>query len=766
MKKCLYSIAAIILLVGTATAGQIRVESELDSSYQIRTNCNGEEENLTDYVNPFIGTGIYSRFGAMGRGNCYPGAVVPFGMVQLSPDTGPNTAGYSYEDNYVEGFSHTHLSGCGIYGFGNILLMPTVGYIKTTERQYRSRFSHENEVAYPGYYSVVLEDYNIKTELTATTRCGFHKYIFPSSDNANILIDISHTLEIYGVSDAKAEIVDNTTVSGYITIPKPSFGEKPYTTYFTAKFSEPFSSCGTWNGTKKCSEGTLESGNDIGVYVTFVTHEDEAIYVKVGLSYVGEEQALQNLESEIPSWDFNKTQYDAKIAWNDALSVIKTEGGTSQQKIIFYTALYHSLLMPHVFSDVNGKYIGFDDEIHLAEDYIHYATFSLWDTFRSEHPLLTLVQPEKQNDMIKSLIDIYERDGWFPRWAFANRHTNCMIGDHSTSVIVDSYLKGIDEFNVSKAYEGMRKSAMELPPISHDYQGRYGLEYYTKIGYAPYWRVYQSVSITLEYCYDDWCLSQIAKSLGNNSDHELFLQRSHNYKNLFDPFTKFMRPKYYIGLWKLLFLPSSWTGFTEGNSWTYTWFVPHDVQGLIDLMGKERFSRRLDYFFSKFVYPTWSRPFSHYWHGNEPDQHVPYLYNYVDQPWKTQRTVRRIMDDLYSTGPEGIPGNDDCGQLSSWYVFSAIGFYPVCPGNITYQIGSPIFNKTTIHLNDQYYCGDEFVIIANNLSQENKYIQSVTLNGEPLTRTWIKHSEIVNGGTLVFEMRNLPSNWGSYLGSD
>jgi len=768
MNKCIFSIVLAIVMVGTASAGQTTIENKQNLFNKIEFHSLKENENLTNYVNPFIGTGVCSHLGAMGQANCYPGAVVPLGMVQLSPDTGENIAGYAYEDNYIEGFSHTHLSGCGAHGLGNILIMPITGDIKTKEKQYKSRFSHANETAYPGFYSVILEDYNIKTELTATYRCGFHKYTFPSTNNAHVLIDVTHTLEDNRPIDASVEIINHEIITGYVTIPFPFGGGitpytppyTPYTTYFAAKFSIPFSSYGVWNGGTLYPDSNSRRGRDIGAYVNYSTLADSIIEAKVGISYVSEEQALLNLNTEIPDWDFNKTKYDANMAWNDILSTLTVEGKTEDQKTIFYTALYHSFLMPNIFNDVNGKYIGFDDEIHTVENYTCYATFSLWDTFRSEHPLLTLVQPDRQSDMIKSLINIYEQGGWFPRWPFLNRYTNCMIGDHATVVIVDSYLKGIIDFNISKAYEGMKKNAMELSP--NVYEGRTDLQYYKKLGYVPYGKIsqYQSVSKTLEYAYDDWCLAQIAKMLDKNNDYELFLERSQNYKNLFDPFTKFMRPKYCTGLWKILFFPSSWIGFTEGNSWTYTWFIPHDIQGLISLMGKERFSKRLDYFFSKFVYPSWFRPFSHYWHGNEPDQHVPYLYNYVSQPWKTQHTVRRIMDELYGTGQDGIPGNDDCGQLSSWYVFSAMGMYPVCPGNTTYQIGSPIFEKITLHLDNQYYSGGDFVIIAHNVSKDNKYIQSATLNDEPLKRTWIKHSEIVNGGSLIFRMGSNPSNWG------
>ena len=405
-KEYLFVILVLALLVGTASASQIRVENEQNLSYKIEIVSPMTKEDLTNYVNPFIGTGTYSHLGAMGRANCYPGVVVPFGMVQLSPDTGNNIAGYLYEDSYIQGFSHTHVSGCGRHGFGNILIMPTTGDIKITEGQYKSKFSHDNENASPGYYTVDLERYNIRSELTATNHVGFHKYTFPFSNNAHILIDVSHTLEYTPPKESSVEIVDNETITGYVTIPSPFLtGKTPYTTYFVAKFSKPFSSYGTWNGRTLYPGVSSQSGKDVGAHIDYSTSADEIIKVKVGISYVSVEQACLNLENETPDWDFEKVRCDARADWNDKLNKIEVEGGTNDQKVIFYTALYHSLLMPHTFSDVNGEYIGMDDSIYTAENYTHYATFSLWDTFRSEHPLLTLIQPKKQNDMIKSSVN-------------------------------------------------------------------------------------------------------------------------------------------------------------------------------------------------------------------------------------------------------------------------------------------------------------------------------------------------------------------------
>lgn len=759
-----------------------------------------------DYVNPFIGTDIFSKGGAMAQGNTYPGAVVPFGMVQLSPDTGKNIAGYLYGDKYIEGFSHTHFSGTGVAGFGNVLVTAKTGELKTDEKGYRSSFSHDSEEASPGSYSVLLNDYGIKAELTATERAGMHRYTFPQSNNAHIILDASHILH-----DISNYVPVNTTLDALVNIsPKEQLirgytkGLPPiavgktltaYTLYFAARINHTFKQYGTWNGKHIYSKKNIEKGTDIGAYISFPTSKDEQIIVKVGISFVSEDQALLNLDTEIPYWDFDLIKNEARKKWNKALGKIVVEGNNEDNKIKFYTALYHAYLLPSIFSDVNGLYMGFEggkhngenDRVHIAKGYTQYSMFSLWDTFRAEHPLLTILVPEVQTDMIKSLISIYESGGWFPIWPFANRYTSIMIGDHSIPVIVDSYFKGINDFDVEKAYEGMKKNSLELPPVAHDFVGRMGLNLYKSLGYIPYNALdvdetlkaifnpvknpllYQFVSqvmaniqciaITLEYCYDDWCLARLAKALGKNDDYKLFMERSKYYRNVFDNNTKFMRPKSFNGHWMPLYNPENWyPGFTEGNAWTYSWFVPHDVQGLIELMGKDLFIDRLDHFFEKFIYPGWLSKFSQYWHGNEPDQHMPYLYDFVGQPWKTQSVVRRIMDELYGTGPSGIPGNDDCGQLSAWYVFSAMGFYPFCPGATYYTIGSPQFEKITIHLAN----GKDFVIKAINNADKSYYIKDAYLNGEKLEKTYFEHKDIIEGGTLIFEMRPEPSTgWGS-----
>jgi len=715
-----------------------------------------------EYVNPFIGTG--------GHGHTFPGACVPFGMVQLSPDTGisgwDHCSGYHYPDNGIMGFSLTHLSGTGCADYGDILLMPTTGKLKLTPVTPGSRFSHEDEQASAGYYAVILQTYNIKVELTATRRAGFLRFTFPKSSETHILIDLAHGIGNSPVQ-AYVKVVGGNQIEGY----RRSKGwARDRTVYFVAEFSKPFSSYGTWEETWRRwihRDQSEESGKKVGAYVGYSASQSRVIMVKVGISFVSVDGARRNLEVEIPDWDFERVRREAKETWNEELNKIEVEGGTDDQKVIFYTALYHCLLCPYVFSDVDGKYIGMDGRIHTAKDHTHYSVFSLWDTFRAEMPLLTLIQPERLKDMISSLVAKYKEGGWLPIWPLANNYTNCMIGDHAVPVIVDAYMKGIRNFEVEKAYEAMRKGAMETPPQGHPFRGRVGLEYYKEMGYIPADKVDQSVSRTLEYAYDDWCLAQMARVLGKDDDYNIFLKRAHYYENVFDTSGQFMRPRNMDGSWVEPFDPMEAGNryYTEANAWQYTWSVPHDVEGLIELMGgAEKFIKKLDALFEQSPEvkgpPDITGLIGQYAHGNEPSHHIAYLYNYAGAPWKTQERVRQIMDGLYGPGPQGLCGNEDCGQISAWYVFSAMGFYPVCPGQGMYVIGSPIFERVTIHLNRPYKA-DKFIIKANNVSSEDKYIQSAVFNGKALKKPWIRHSDITAGGTLTFEMGPEPNTeWG------
>jgi predicted alpha-1,2-mannosidase len=732
-----------------------------------------------DFVNPFIGTDYH--------GHTFPGASMPAGLVQLGPDTDIRgwdwSSGYHYSDSSIMGFSHLHRSGMGAGDWGDILFMPTTGELKVVPgtksdpgKGYRSRFSHSEEEASPGYYAVNLKDYGIKAELSVTNRAGFHNYTFPKSNFSHILIDLKH-----GIGDSctssQVKIVNNTEIEGY----RASIGfVKKQTVYFCAKFSKPFRSFGTWDN-ENIKEGSKdESGNHIGAFVDYATSENENIKVKVGISYISTAQARLNLNTEIPHWMFKRVRKDARMTWNKELSKIKVQIGkefdetSSKEKLVtFYTALYHSLLFPATFGDVDGKYIGLDDKVHTAKNFTYDSDFSLWDTFRAEMPLLTLLQPERNKDAISTMIVQYEQGGWLPTpQQFGNSYTNDMIGDHPVAAILDAYMKGINNFDVEKAYEAVRKNATETPS-GHRSRGRVGLDYYTEYGYIPFDKVRESVSRTLEYAYNDWCVAMLAKNLGKKDDYEMFLRRASNYRNIIDTSTGFARPKDCTGKWIEPFNPT-FIGhgrerhYTEANAWQYTWFVPHDVQGLINLEGgEEQFIKKLDTLFTRSseiqsTVADVTGLIGQYAHGNEPSHHTVYLYDYAGAPWRTQDLVRKVMDNLYNSGPAGLCGNEDMGQMSAWYVFSAMGFYPVTPGQNVYAIGSPLFSKVTISLDKECYNADKFVIETRDNSAENKYIQSAMLNGKPLNKPWFDHSEIKNGGTLIFQMGPKPDNeWGS-----
>ena len=735
--------------------------------------------NYAGYVNPLVGTNDH--------GHTFPGAALPGGMVQLGPDTDTKgwdwCSGYHYSDSSVMGFSHLHRSGMGAGDWGDILLMPTTGALKVEPgakdkpgEGYRSRFSHAEEEASPGYYAITLKDYGIKAQLTVTERAGFHKYTFPKSDASHILIDMYHGVRD-NCTDALVKIVNNTEIEGH----RVSTGfVKNKNVYFCAKFSKPFISFGTWEK-KSIKAGSREaSGAQSGAYVDYRTSDNESVEVKVGISYTSIAQARLNLDTEIPQWNFDQVREAAKAKWNKALAKIEIEldkgndTNSAKQKFeIFYTALYHSLLFPATFSDVDGKYMGLDNEVHTSKDFTYRSDFSLWDTFRAEMPLLTLIAPDRSNDAINTMIAQYEQGGWLPTpQQFGNSYTNDMIGDHPVVVFLDAYRKGIRNFDLQKAYQAVRKNAMETPPSDHRSRGRIGLEYYLKLGYVPYDKIRESVSRTLEYAFNDWCVAQLAKEAGKMDDYELFMKRASNYKNVMDLSTGFARPKDSNGKWLDPFDPK-FVGqgkdrhYTEANAWQYTLFVPHDVNGVINLSGgRSNFVAKLDTLFTtsseiKSTVSDITGLIGQYAHGNEPGHHTVYLYNYAGVPWKTQNMARRVMDELYTSGPAGLCGNEDMGQMSAWYVLSSMGFYPVAPGQNVYSIGSPEFRKVTIQLDKSFGNAGKFIIETKNNSKENKYIQSASLNGKPLNKPWFDHAEIKNGGTLSFVMGPEPNkSWG------
>lgn len=817
------------------------------------TAC-GDEIELVDYVNPFIGTDK--------EGNTFPGACLPFGMVQLSPDNGfRGVKAYNYSKTSILGFSHTHLSGTGSgtkTNYNNILIMPTIGELKvfpgvakdpnhlarnslrkkifnlsdeaqkqwdtmsrTDQRKkwalllkdekrviltsmansgydtskvikgYESAYSHKEEEADPGYYAVNLKDYGIKAEMTTTERVGFHRYTFPESQDAHLIIDVTHSLT--PDRDTYVKVLNENQIEGFVTGDREGDHSRPLTCYFFAEFNKSFTTYGTWNGDNIKHGITEMSGKDgVGAFVNFSTSEGEQVLIKVGISFVSIEGAKKNLEAEVPHWDFDEIRSQAKNIWNKKLNKIKVKGGTESQKTTFYTSLYHSLLFPRTFSDVDGSYYSrFDSTVHRTPGEPYYVDFSLWDTYRAQHPLLAYLEPERQNEMIHTFLKMYDQGGRLPLYvSYKNYFMKVMIGDHATSVIVDSYMKGIRDFDIEKAYEAMRKNAM-VP--GEKASSRIGLIDYMNLGYAPADKVRESVSVTLEYAYDDWCLSEMARTLGKNDDYELFSKRARNYENLYDKSTGLMRPRMADGSWLQMCIDEPdiirkdghryyscfdplWVGvspnrhFTESNAWQYLWHVPYDVHGLIDLIGgREKFISKLDTLFTMTpdetgpeYAPLYSK-IGQYVHGNEPVHHVGYLYNYAGAPWKTQQRVHQIMEEKYIAAPDGLCGNDDMGQMSAWYLFSAMGFYPVAPGQNVFAIGTPLFEEASLELGD-YYEGNKFTVKAEGVSTENYYIQSATLNGANYNKTWINHEDIIKGGTLTFIMGPKPNKeWGASL---
>ncbi|MCX6232527.1 MAG: GH92 family glycosyl hydrolase [Bacteroidetes bacterium] len=687
-----------------------------------------------DYVNPFIGTG--------GHGHTYPGVALPFGMVQLSPDTRldgwDGCGGYHYSDSIVYGFSHTHLSGTGCSDYGDILLMPTVGDIQWDNKQYASTFSHQNEKARPGYYQLMLDKYKVNVELTATKRVGFHKYTFPESKQSNILIDLKHRDRVI---DSYIKI-GKDEVEGYR---RSMAWAADQHVYFVAKFSKAFENHQiALNDTVQQGISELK-GINIKAYVNFSTKKDEVIYVKVGISAVSIENARKNLEAEIKDWDFDKVKIDADSAWNKELGKIEVEGGTDDQKSIFYTAMYHAFLNPNTYSDVDGQYRGRDLKVHQA-DFDYYTVFSLWDTYRATHPLYTLVQQKRTTDFIKTFIRQYEEGGLLPVWELSGNETGCMIGYHAVPVIVDAYMKGIRDFDAEKAFAAMKASAE---------QDKLGLKSYKACGVIYANEEGESVSKLLEYAYDDWCIAQMAKALNKTDDYNYFIVRAQSYKNLLDPQTGFMRARM-NNIWFSPFEPAEVNfNYTEANAWQYSFYVPQDISGFAGYLGgKEKLAEKLDQLF-KADSKTKGREqaditglIGQYAHGNEPSHHMAYLYDFVGQPWKTQEIIHKIQSEMYSNKPDGLCGNEDCGQMSSWLVMSAMGIYAVTPGTDVYVFGTPMFEKMCLHLEN----GKSFTIKAEGLSKQAFYIQSVKLNGKDYTKTYITQSDIMNGGEIIFKM--------------
>lgn len=714
-----------------------------------KNNC-CTDDDFTVFVNPFIGTDF--------TGNTYPGAQVPFGMVQLSPDNGlpgwDRIAGYFYPDSTIAGFSHTHLSGTGAGDLYDISFMPVTLPYKEAEAPLGiySKFSHTDESASAGYYQVRLNDYDINVELTATERCGIQRYTFPQSESA-VILNLKKAMNWDFTQDSNIEVVDSVTIQGYRFSDGWARNQK---IYFKTRFSAPFDSYKI--DTTAIISNDKYYGTACVAQFNFNTKKDEQITVSTSISGVSIEGAARNLDAEVPTDDFDKYRAEAKSKWNKELSKIMVESDNIDDKTNFYTAMYHSMLAPTIFSDVDGNYYGPDKQIHKADGWTNYSTFSLWDTFRASHPLFTYTQPERTNDMIKSFIAFYEQNGRLPVWNFYGGETDMMIGYHAVPVIADAYLKGIGNFDAEKALEACVATAN-----IDEYRG---IGFYKEKGYIPYnvtdkynsenW----SLSRTLEYAFDDFCIAEMAAKMGKKDIADEFYARSQNYRNVYNPESSFMQPKDDKGAFIENFKPEEYTPhICESNAWQYFWSVQHDIDGLMELTGgKDRFAEKLD---SMFTFnpsaddelPIFSTGMiGQYAHGNEPSHHVAYLFNKVGMPWKTQKYVSQIMNELYLNTPAGLCGNEDCGQMSAWYIFSAMGFYPVNPVSGVYEIGSPLFSKTEMKLAN----GKTFTVVANNLSKENIYIQSVKLNGAEYRQSCITHAQIMSGATLELEMGNEP----------
>jgi len=708
-----------------------------------------KNDSIIQKVDPFIGTG--------GHGHTYPGATTPFGLVQLSPDTRiddwDGCSGYHYSDSTILGFSHMHLSGTGVGDYGDIRIMPTVGDLKlrpgtkeNPEEGYQSRFSHEQETASPGYYAVHLDDYNVDVELTASKRVGFHKYHFPENVNAHVILDLKEAVRTENIHELTINIENNHTVSGLRR--SDSWANDQYC-YYVIEFNRDFKNAGIQiDGVKKKSLKNAE-GKDIQAWFDFDTQNEQQLLIKVGISAVSVEGAKKNLQAEIPHWDFQKTLAETEANWEKELSKIEVKG-KDKDETIFYTALYHAMLAPNTWSDTDGKYRGHDLKVHQS-DHTVYTVFSLWDTFRAEHPLLTFTNPNRVNDMIKSMMLMYEIDDLLPVWELAACETNCMIGYHSIPVIYDAFAKDIGDFDPDLALDAMVATART---------DIFGIDLYKKYGYVKADMEGESVSKTLEYAYDDWCIAMMAKDIGRMDIYKEFIKRAQNYKNLFDASTGFMRAKI-NGEWQKPFDPTEVNfHFTEANSWQYSMFVPQDVNGLIELHGGDKtFENKLDELFETNMKLSGRHQsditglIGQYAHGNEPSHHMAYLFNYVGKPWKAQKFLAQIMNDLYHDEPDGLSGNEDCGQMSAWYVLSSMGLYPVTPGSNNFIIGTPIFKEVKMELSN----GQILKIKAENYSKHNIYIQAIKRNGSNYSKSYFTYKDLMDGGEITFVMAAEPN---------
>lgn len=731
--------------------------------------ANTNVEDYSAHVNPFIGTG--------GHGHTFPGAVVPHGMIQPSPDTRIDgwdaCSGYYYNDSTINGFSHTHVSGTGCCDYGDVLLMPTVGKqtYQTTDSQsqqlpYASAFSHENESAEPGYYSVFLDRYQVKAELSASKRGAIHRYTFPASKESGFIIDLDYSLQRQTNSEMEIKVLSDTEICGH---KKTTYWAFDQYINFYAKFSKPFTY------TLINDSVTMDNGKRLPIckaLLQFETKKDEQVLVKVGVSAVDVKGAQNNVLSEIADWDFDKVRQHARNEWNRYLSKIDVTTTNQEDKTIFYSALYHTGISPNLFTDADGRYLGMDLRVHQGDvKQPIYTTFSLWDTFRALHPLMTIIDPDLNTQFIQSLLKKHQEGGIFPMWDLASNYTGTMIGYHAVPVIVDAYTKGYRDFDIQEAYKaclrtaeydttGIKCPALVLPHLMP--KAKY---YKNSIGYIPCDRENESVAKALEYAYNDWCISVFAESMTDFDNKDKYARFAKAYEFYFDKETRFMRGLNSKGEWRTPFNPRASThrndDYCEGTAWQWTWFVPHDVEGLVNLMGGENaFASKLDSLFtadSSLEGETTSSDISgligQYAHGNEPSHHVTHLYNYINRPWRTQELVDSVFQSQYANRPDGLAGNEDCGQMSAWYILNSMGFYQVCPGKPVYSIGRPVFDQAVVNLTN----GKKFTVMVKNNSKKNKYIESMLLNGQTLHTPFFSHQDIVDGGTLEITMSDKPN---------
>lgn len=741
--------------------------------------------DYTQFVNPFIGTSK--------MGHTFPGATAPFGMVQLSPQTNFEVmfnedgkynsktyeycAGYQHKDSTIIGFSHTNLSGTGHSDLGDFLVMPTSGNLildplntENGDKGFYSTFSHDNETASPGYYSVDLDSYNIRAELTTSERVGFHQYTFANPGEAHIILDMVYNVYHHDNKNVWTfiRVENDSLVTGYRQTKGWARTKK---VFFAMKFSKPFDSYGhkkydqlTYNGFygrfNERENFPEMAGKDIRAYFNFDVEANEKIKIKFALSSVSTAGALNNLEAEIPHWGFERIKEETKEKWNNELSKIEVKTITEDDKKTFYSALYHTMLSPIIYEDVDGQYRGLDQNIHSSDGFTNYTVFSLWDTYRALHPLFNIIQPIRNNDMIKSMLAHHDESvhNMLPIWSHYANENWCMIGYHATSVIADARVKNVGDFDITHALKASVNTA-NVPYFD-------GLGDYIKYQYVPVDKSHSSVSKTLELAYNDWCIAQIANEADDAEAEKVFIRRSEFYNNLFDPKIGYMRPKLSDGTFRKEFDPldTHGQGFIEGNAWNYGLYVPHQLNQMVSMMGgKEIFSQHLDSLFTmelddKYIEKhediTRDGIIGNYVHGNEPGHHIPYLYNWTGKPYKTQERVRMIMETMYSPTVDGLCGNDDAGQMSAWYIFSSLGFYPVTPGSSDYAIGSPIVEEAIIHLDN----GNTLTITAKNQNQDNVYVNQVIVNGKTIKGSLLSHNDIVNGGEIVFEMSNSPKS--------